>query len=265
MSEGPELRLTPVVDGNASGETLVFLQGWPDDASLWDAAVARLGDRYRCVRVTLPNFDGERASRWGYRTEEIVDAVVELLRVQAAHGPLTLVMHDWGCYWGHAAHHRVPELVSRIVSVDVAPHLKPTAGAAAYIVGYQGWLLGAFVLGGRTGDWMTRGFARLAGAPRESGRLSAWMNYPYRNIWADLASGRSRALTRGYWPRCPMLFVYGAEKPFAFHGDAWLDHVREVGGEVLALPCGHWVPAEPAFVDALARWLSTSSTPSVEA
>ncbi len=82
------------------------------------------------------------------------------------------------------------------------------------------------------------------------------MNYPYRNIWADLFSGRADALTRDYWPTCPLLFVYGTKKPFPFHSDAWLDHVRKVGGEVVALPCGHWVQSDPGFVDVLVRWLN---------
>src|SRR5262245_18922621 len=82
------LRLEPIVDGNEAGETLVFFQGWPDTASLWYRAVASLGSTYRCVRVTLPNFAGERAARWGYRTEEIIDALVEVVRDAAKNGPV---------------------------------------------------------------------------------------------------------------------------------------------------------------------------------
>jgi cis-3-alkyl-4-acyloxetan-2-one decarboxylase len=113
------LRLVPIVDGNEAGETLVFVQGWPDDASLWDDAVAALAAKYRCVRVTLPNFGGDRTARWGYTTDEIVDALGELLRTAGRGKPVTLVLHDWGCYWGHPAHHRCPELVSRVVGITI--------------------------------------------------------------------------------------------------------------------------------------------------
>jgi pimeloyl-ACP methyl ester carboxylesterase len=81
------------------------------------------------------------------------------------------------------------------------------------------------------------------------------MNYPYRNIWADLFSGRARELTKGYWPTCPLLFVYGEKKPFPFHGAAWVDHVRSVGGQVVGLSCGHWVPREAEFVEILQQWV----------
>jgi pimeloyl-ACP methyl ester carboxylesterase len=254
------LHLTPIVDGNETGETIVFIPGWPDDASLWDGAVAALRDTYRCVRVTLPNFAGDRTARWGYDTDEIVEALAELVRDAGRGSPVTLVMHDWGCYWGHALHHRYPELVARVAGVDVGAHYRPSLGAVAGILAYQGWLLAAFAAGEPVGGSMTRRFAKLAHVPVDTARISAWMNYPYRNFWADVFSGRIRELDRGYWPTCPLLFVYGEKKPFHFHSAAWLDHVRKVGGEVVGLPCGHWVPRDPAFPGLLQRWLKDSAT-----
>jgi cis-3-alkyl-4-acyloxetan-2-one decarboxylase len=252
-------RLTPIIEGNAAGETIVFIQGWPDDASLWDGAVTALRETYRCVRMTLPNFGGDRTARWGYGTLEIVEALERLVREAGAGRPVTLVLHDWGCYWGHAVHHRNPDLVARVAGVDVAPHYRPpTFLALSGIVAYQWWLLGAFAAGGPIGDSMTRGFAKLAHVQVDEAHLSAWMNYPYRNFWADTFTGRGGKLVAGYWPKCPLLFVYGEKKPFPFHSAAWVDHVRRVGGEVVGLPCDHWVPRHPEFVDVLRRWLKTN-------
>lgn len=255
--------LTPIVEGNESGETIVFIQGWPDDASLWAGAVAALRGNYRCVRTTLPNYGGDRTARWGYSTTEILDALEKLVREAGRGRPVTLVLHDWGSYWGHALHHRRPELVARVATVDVAPHYRPSPAGVLGIIAYQSWLFGAFVIGEPVGSWMTRRFARMAGAPMAPARITAWMNYPYRNIGADIASGRLRELTRGYWPTCPLLFVYGEKKPFPFHSAAWVDHVRKVGGEVVGLPCGHWVPKQPAFVTLLSRWLSDHASTNV--
>jgi pimeloyl-ACP methyl ester carboxylesterase len=250
------LHLTPVVEGNEAGETIVFVQGWPDDASLWDGAVAELRRTHRCARVTLPNFGGDKTVRWGYGTMDIVDALEGLVREAGDGRPVTLVMHDWGCYWGHAVHHRCPDLVARIAGVDASPHYRAsTVRAVLGIIAYQWWLLAAFVLGGPVGNWMTRMFAKVAKVPVDVARLTAWMNYPYRNIWADMFAGRDRKLLGDYWPRCPVLFVYGENKPFPFHSEAWVDHVRKVGGEVVGLPCGHWVPREPSFIEILRRWL----------
>jgi pimeloyl-ACP methyl ester carboxylesterase len=249
------LHLSPIVEGDEAGATIVFLQGWPDDASLWREAVSALRDRYRCVRVTLPNYGGERTARWGYSTAEIIEALEKLIREAGRGQPVTLVMHDWGCYWGHAVHKRCPELVSALAGVDIAPQYRPTIPAALGIVAYQGWLLGAFALAGPVGDWMTRRFATYVHAPMEPARITAWMNYPYRNIWADILSGRLRELTKGYWPGCPLLFVYGERKLFHFHSSEWVNHVRSVGGQVVGLPCDHWVPRDASFVSILAGWL----------
>ena len=251
-----KLRLEAIVDGNSGGETLVFIQGWPDDASLWDEAVAVLGKTCRCVRVTLPNFDGKRTERWGHSTDEVVDALTDLVRDAAKGGKVTLVLHDWGSYWGHPVHHRVPELVARVVTVDVAPHFTPSVAGALGIVAYQSWLLWANVLGGAAGDWMTRRLATLIHVPDARTRpLPAWMTSPYRSIWGDLLVGRQAKLTKGYWPTCPLLFIYGEKKPFAFHSAKWIEHVKRVGGEVVGLPANHWVMNDPTFVDVLARWL----------
>lgn len=251
--------LTPIVQGNEAGETIVFIQGWPDDASLWDAAVAAVSDRYRCVRTTLPNYGGDRSERWGFTTMEILEALENFVESAAGGRPVTLVLHDWGCYWGHPLHNRRPDLVKRVAGIDVAPHFRPSAAGLAGIIAYQSWLYSAFRLGGPVGDWMTRRMSALGGGPSDEERLNAWMNYPYRNVWADIFSGRIATLTKGYWPTCPLLFVYGEKKPFPFHSAAWVDHVRKVGGQVVGLPCGHWVPNKPEFIPLLTRWLSDTA------
>ena len=129
------LRLAALVDGNPAGETIVFVQGWPDDASLWDGAVAALRDTYRCVRTTLPNYGGDRTVRWGFSTAEILQALESF--IEDAHGgkPVTLVLHDWGCYWGHAVHRRRPDLVVRIASAPTSlrissPRRAPCSGSS---------------------------------------------------------------------------------------------------------------------------------------
>jgi len=250
-------RLTPIVEGKDSGPTVVFVQGWPDDASLWDDAVAALRDDYRCVRVTLPNFSGDRTVRWGYSTLEIVEALEAFVREAGRGEPVILVLHDWGCYWGHVVHHRAPDRVKAVAGIDVAPHFKPTFVGLLFILAYQWWLLAAFLVGGPIGDGMTRAFARVAHVPRDVSRLTAWMNYPYRNVWADIFSGRARKLTKGYWPTCPLLFLYGEKKLAPFHSAAWVDHVRNVGGEVVGLPCDHWVPRHASFPKLLRGWIDS--------
>lgn len=249
------LHLEPIIDGPDAGPTVVFVHGWPDDASLWDAHVARLEDRYRCVRTTLPNFDGRRTARWGYDTDEIVAALTELVREVSPDAPVTLVLHDWGCFWGYLLHHRHPELVAAVAGLDIAPHVEPGPGAVLGIIAYQWWLVAAFLVDGAVGDWMTRSLAKAMQAPAPAQRITSWMNYPYRNVWKQIFTGRARNETADYWPRVPLLFVYGKKKPFPFHSQKWLRHVESSGGRSLGLDCGHWVPLEPVMVDLLEEWL----------
>lgn len=245
------------VNGPDTGETLVFIQGWPDDATLWDAHVASLADRFRCVRTTMPNFDGRRSVRWGYDTNEIVEAFADMIRRVSPDRPVTLILHDWGCYWGHLLHHRHPRLVARVVGLDVAPHVEPGPGAVLGIIAYQWYLCGAFLLGGPLGDWMTRVLAGAMGAPMQREQINSWMNYPYRNVWRDIFSGRAKTQTADYWPRVPLLFVYGKKKPFPFHSRKWIEHVESTGGKVVGLDCDHWVSRDPAFAEILEGWLTS--------
>lgn len=252
------LRLDARIDGPDAADTIVFLQGWPDDATLWDEQVAVLSDRYRCVRTTMPNFDGRRSVRWGYGNDEIVTALAAMVREVSPRSPVTLVLHDWGCYWGHLVHHRHPDLVARVAGLDIAPYVEPGPGAMLGIIAYQWWLIGAFVLDGAVGDWMTRRLARAMGAPAPSQQVNSWMNYPYRNVWKDIVGGRARSQMDGYWPRVPLLFVYGRRKPFPFHSRTWIEHVESTGGTVVGLDCGHWVSRDPAFNAILASWLDAT-------
>ena len=53
------------IEGQPDGPTLVFVHGWPDDASVWRHQLTALGDAYRCVMITLPNFGAGHELRGG--------------------------------------------------------------------------------------------------------------------------------------------------------------------------------------------------------
>src|SRR3954463_2825189 len=91
-----------------------MVHGWPDTYRLWDAQVAALSDRYRCVRITLPGFDASQRKR-AYTLDEVVEAI----RVAVKDRRVTLVLHDWGCLYGYQFAMRYPQLVERIVGVDI--------------------------------------------------------------------------------------------------------------------------------------------------
>lgn len=59
------LVLEPIIEGDEAGETLLFVQGWPDDASLWDPQVAHANPRRgpRCGDQGTPPHWPRMASR----------------------------------------------------------------------------------------------------------------------------------------------------------------------------------------------------------
>jgi pimeloyl-ACP methyl ester carboxylesterase len=172
--------------------------------------------------------------------------------------PVTLIAHDWGAYWGYMLHLRHPELITRLVGMDIAPEMKPTPREVFFLIVYQWWLVGALVAGGPIGDWMTRRMARLARTPRQGSVLDAGMNYPYLYAWRDVVTGRTGKIFKGYSPSIPILFIYGEKKLGHFHTDRWLDVVRRLpGGKVVALETDHWVTKDPKLKTIVREWLES--------
>jgi pimeloyl-ACP methyl ester carboxylesterase len=252
--------LSPSIGGLDSGPTLLFVQGWPDDLSMWDSLVAALRDRYRCVRVNMPNYPGAEYRRWGYDHEQMAEGLAQCVREISRGKPITLIAHDWGAVWSYRMHLRHPELVSRFVALDIGPDVKPNATEAAIIVAYQFWLATAFVIGGGAGDWMTRRMARLARSPLQGAAVHAGMNYPYLHTWKELLSGKAPSFA-GYAPEIPLMLIYGGKKPARFHTERWADFVRSrPDNAVIELPnATHWVTLDPKLNSFVAGFLDRTN------
>jgi pimeloyl-ACP methyl ester carboxylesterase len=249
-------QLVPRIEGAEDGPTLFFVQGWPDDWTLWDELVGALRDRNRCVRINLPNYPGAAYRRWAYDHTQMVEGLARCIRAVSPGRPVTLIAHDWGAFWGYRLHAKYPELIARYVALDIGPRLRPSAREAAILVSYQSWLALAFVVGGKLGDTMTRALARLAQSPRQGEMLSASVNYPYFYTVKQAVTGALPSLS-GYRPEVPLLFVYGTRKPARFHTQGWLDFLRSrAGNEVIELSdASHWVTCDPRLTGLVTGFL----------
>jgi pimeloyl-ACP methyl ester carboxylesterase len=249
----PELRLplpTMTVDG------------WPDTLRVWDSTVAGLSDRYRCVRFTLPGFD-EPDNRRAYELRQIIDAIAQVVDAASPNAPVTLLLHDWGCFFGYQYAMQHPQRVLRVVGVDIGD-----AGSAAHVaslglraklgtVAYQWWLALAWKLGGSIGHRMARWLAAAFRAPAPPQDIFSGMGYPYAMQWFGAAGGFGRP--RAFWPAVPMLFIHGERKPFSFHSTAWAERLAaRPGSRVVGLPTGHWVMTQKPelFNTAVRSWLA---------
>ena len=256
--DGIELK----IEGPREGKPVVMVHGWPDTHRLWDAQAEALRERYLCVRFTLPGFDAPRSKR-AYSLEEVVQAIESAVERSCEGRRVTLLLHDWGCFFGYQFAMRRPELVERVIGVDIGDagsrhHLAEigTRGKLM-IVAYQCWLALAWRIGGRTGDAMARWMARRLRCPARPENIHASMGYPYAMRWLGVAGGLRQAKT--FHPATPMLFIYGERKPLMFHSRTWAERLAaQPASRVVGLPTGHWVMIgrREEFNQAVLAWLS---------
>lgn len=243
--------------------TLVFIHGWPDNGSLWDEQVDHFKSKFTCLVITLPNFGEQETRATGFNHLELVDLIRAEIDAELADRPVVLVGHDWGAYLSYLFEQRFPKKVLGLITMDVGGHLKPNGllhGLA--LSSYQLWLVSAWLIrdsSPRIADSMSRLIARLGRAP-QSEKTRASMNYPYYFMWRSLLNkNRSNERLGEYRPHCPILYLYGAHKPFHFHSTEWIDLVEALpGSRVVALPAAHWLMrTEPKLTNEnMDRWLA---------
>lgn len=245
----------------AGAETIVMVHGWPDTYRLWDSTVAALKDRFRCVRFTLPGFDKGKPAR-AYNLDELCGFLKQVIETHCPGQKVILMLHDWGCVFGYQFYNRHPELVAKIVGVDIGDPASMrrtmTAREIRFVLAYQVWLALAWKIGGRTGDRMSRAMLRKMRCPSDLSHYDIRMNYPYWVTWFG-GEDSYRKHSRAFDPECPMLFIFGARKPIRFHSPAWIERLmQKPGDQVVEFSTGHWVMLQdPSRFNQVVRdWLS---------
>jgi len=236
------------IEGNPDGPTLVFVHGWPDNASLWRKQVEALGGDFRCVLVTLPNYGEQPVRAGGFDFPELVGGLAATIREVQADGGVGLVTHDWGAYIGYMLEKTEPGLITKMAALDIGGHLMPlNFKAALMIMGYQWSLVACWLLGGvipPLGNVMSRGVGKVVRVPvRQRARLRSRFNYPYFYLWRGMFLPWKRdSLLGRYRPACPVLYLFGEAKPLMFHSDRWLQIVADSGGYAEGITgAGHWL------------------------
>jgi len=227
--------------------TLLMVHGWPDTHRLWDGLIDQLKADYRCARFTLPGF-GVSDPRRQRTLGEVVGVLEAVIDAVSPDRPVTLVLHDWGCFYGYQYYMKNPRRVSRIVGFDVgdvdSKEMKLPLSMILFTLSYQLWLAGAWVIGGRTGDAMTRLFARAIGVRADLCLVHSGMNYGYYLKYRCALFGKSQGDVP-FDPACPMLFLYGHRKPTMFHSNAFVERLnRAPSSKAVGFDAGHWLMLE---------------------
>lgn len=251
-------------------DTIVMIHGWPDTHCVWDDQVAALKDNYRCVRFTLPGYATDKPRKYYDLNAmvEIIDAIV----TQVGEGkPVTLMIHDWGSFFGFQFYMRNKEKVSKIISIDIgdagSPEHKLSTKAKAFMFGYQIKLAAAWKIGGAWGDKITRKMAKRFNAPGDPETISSSMTYSYYWKWSNALTGRPLDNLQ-IDITCPLLFAYGKNKPGMFHSLPWEEKMGAIpGNKVVAFDTRHWVMTEQpeAFNKLALEWLNSHQSEALSA
>ena len=250
------------IEGGVEGsETIIMIHGWPDTHRLWDAQVEELKSRYRCVRFTLPGFDIGKPRR-SYSLDATMRILLHIVAAVNQKQKVILTLHDWGCVFGYEFYMRNKGLVSAIVGVDIgdansdATDRSRSFGQKMMVSGYQNILSLAWAIGGPIGNMITRGMVNAMKVPAPKEYISSAMNFPYYILTAG-AAGSYRSLVP-FFPKVPMLFIYGTRKPFMFHSTQWRDKLAaKEDCKVVAMSTDHWpmVRDPEGFNAVVLEWL----------
>lgn len=99
--------------------TLIFVNGYSANRSIWGREVARMARHGRCVTLDLPGHYPATPPP-GYRTlsqDALIDLELGAIRAIAAGRPVTVVGHSTGGLVALAAAALLPALVSRVVAI----------------------------------------------------------------------------------------------------------------------------------------------------
>src|SRR3977135_2068074 len=216
-------------------DLVILLHGFPECWYSWRHQLPVLGRRHHVIAPDMRgyNLSDKPARVQDYRIETLVEDVGSLIRYfgknQAA-----IVAHDWGAGVAWALAQRHPEMVSRLVAMQVPP---PAAWRANFTLRQlrHSWYMFFFQLPRLPERWASgNDFARVAKMYRETsarsdaftdedievykealrqpGALTAGINYYRANVFNSLFRGGVEAPKEDDGRiRVPTLFIYGEQ------------------------------------------------------
>jgi len=115
--------------------------------------------------------------------------------------------------------------------MDVPAYVQLTSiKALLAVLTYQIILIIGFIFGGFIGRFITQGMCKsMKYRPKYIDDIDGSRNYPYFYLYLNKFRGaldRSKLYLYRYRPSVPIVYIYGTDKPFFFHGDKWLNYLK---------------------------------------
>jgi len=295
-------RGTPTLElGDPSKPALLFFHGWPDTSAMWANQFARFcgddGDFF-CVAPSLqdyhPDFPRVNDSEllWSTQVDKLHAVVLELGLTD-----ITLVVFDFGAYFGYHFAARFPELVLRVVGMDIgfAPVnaslgvqvLVPSDDTLAALFSFQQLAISAFLSDddellqdfldsslnttGVLPPPCVEGMCEIAPGALEGtiGARTAWLHYnwvrtdfPWPSFFEEPVANWEFTWMPTFPADVPYLFMW-ASAHFLSPGQLeWIDARGEMDGvsEQMQMDSDHWFMIRLAndVNDKLAAWFAAT-------
>ena len=115
-----------VKKGNESLQPVVLIHGWPDSTKLWDSMQADLESQYYTIALQLPNFTEEKTKPFCGFDELVFQSIkeIETILSKSSFDKVYLIGHDWGAYLSYRIEMERPDLIEKLVTMDVGAHLE---------------------------------------------------------------------------------------------------------------------------------------------
>jgi len=106
---------------------MFFIHGWPDNKEIWLKQFEHFHKKYHCICLDLPHLGSESIkdiSPFGYNLQEwmimCTDTLITSMKACGQENEkVILVIHDWGSVIGSLIQRKSPELIKKMVVLDV--------------------------------------------------------------------------------------------------------------------------------------------------
>ena len=246
---------------NNHNPTMIFIHGWPDDEKLWSYQMntGGLSDNYYCCALRLPNSstNNNKFNSFPDMVKLIYNTIkiIQKKRLKESE-KIILVGHDWGAHLCYLIEREYPDIVSKLITIDVGYDISFTFTDMLVTIMYQFYLALAYCIGlfiPFIGTMLVRAFASLCqigqGTPTSLNRINCYSAHFYAYFHAAMwfRINYSSTILNNYKPLCPILFIYPTGKRGmtpVFHSNKMLIdiHTRKDNSSVVEIKnAGHWV------------------------
>lgn len=221
--------------GNQKGETLIFLNGFPDDSlSGWSPIFELLKKQYNIISICIPQFEkNSNYKPWGYNFDELIIMLdITINQITNSNESITFICHDWGAILGLLYCNKYPKKILRLILVDVGiKGIKDSNSIyeTFIILLYQWWFSIAYIisqfLGSAFGNCIFVLYMILVTAlpflkvcpydtfHRPASEMNVEMCYIYYQFWKSFFQGKP---IEPKMPDCPLLYFVSFKFFFKF-------------------------------------------------